>query len=123
MVNDDDLKARMRPAWEARASKDPESIRGRSKGIYDVLGKLENGATWRSDRLGEALDMKRNNINRILLSLTRQKCVERAEKPDYDLSETEDGRTLPVRLPYHYQITERGRQRLLWLRENKPWEQ
>lgn len=122
MLDGDRRKRDTTKAQEARASMDQSSVLGRSEGVYTVLRLLENGEVWPSDRISEEVSMKRNNTNRILLSLMRHFQVKRVDDGKYAHEETEEGYMRPSRQTYVYRITDKGRGRLKWLRENKPWE-
>lgn len=122
MPNEDVQDSRQSNAWKARASVDPEAVRGRSKGVYDVLlvlSKAREGL--RTDLIAEKAKMKARNANRVLSGLLKYGQVERSAA-EYTKEELEDGRVLPVRQAYTYRITERGLGRMEWLKDNKPWE-
>lgn len=121
MPNEDATDSRQANAWKARAEVSPEAVRGRSRGVYDVLlvlSKAREGL--RADLIAEKTGMKARNANRILAGMLKYGQVERSPA-EYTRAETEDGRVLPVRQAFAYRITERGEGRMVWLKENKPW--
>ncbi len=123
MPNEDATDSRQSNAWKARASVDPEAVRGRSKGVYDVLLVLSRAREGlRADRIAEKAGMKARNANRVLSGLLKYGQVERSDA-EYTREETDEGRVLPVRQAYTYRITERGLGRMEWLKENAPWDQ
>ncbi len=100
---------------------DPESIRGRSRGVYDVLFVLSRAReALKADKVAEMAQMKPRNANRILSGLLKYGQVVRSEG-EYTREEREDGKVLPVRTPFAYRITDRGIARMDWLKKNAPW--
>lgn len=129
MDNVDDLLARTQKAREARASMDPERIRGRSKGVFEVLSALaEAQNVLTAVQIRELVGLNRGNAARILHSLWKRGQIARdgrdadGEKPEYSRGETAEGLPVPVRNAFTYVITDAGLARMEWLAENKPWE-
>jgi predicted transcriptional regulator len=122
MPNEDRTNARQANAWKARAGVSPEAVRGRSRGVFDVLSVLSGAReALPADQIAQFTGMKARNANRILSGLLKYGQVERSGV-EYAQKEMEDGRMLPVRQAYAYRLTERGNDRLQWLKDNKPWD-
>ena len=121
MPNEDRTNARQSNAWEARAKVDPDAVRGRSRGVFEVLCALTERGIHTTAQIAEKTGMKPRNAGRILLSLVLHSQVTE-ERPGYEAKEMPDGRTIPVRQPYNYAITQQGKKRMDWLARNTPWE-
>ena len=117
----DDKVARTRAAREARAKVPKDSVRGRSRAVYEVLFCLASAETPLTQReIAEIVGLGRSNTARILASLDKYGQVVHGD-PGHERRETVDGRIIPVWGAWEYVITDRGICRMGFLEDTEPW--